>query len=70
MQFRAKPREEDAVKALQEAKQADFNNPTKLAKEIIEGRQVTLICHMIEVENSLGRSLVIDLSASTENKFR
>ena len=25
---------------------------------------------MIEVENNLGRSLVIDLSADSENKFR
>ena len=41
-----------------------------LAKDIIEGRQVKKTCHMIEVENNLGRSLVIDLSADSENKFR
>ena len=29
-----------------------------------------MVCHMVEVENNLGRSLVIDLSAPTESKFR
>ena len=43
---------------------------SKLAKEIIEGKQVTMVCHMIEIENNLGRSLVIDLTATTESKFR
>ena len=29
-----------------------------------------MVCHMVEIENNLGRSLVIDLTAKTENKFR
>jgi len=29
-----------------------------------------MICHLVEAENMLGRSTVIDLSAKTENKFR
>lgn len=29
-----------------------------------------MTCHMLEVENNLGRSLVIDLGATTESKFR
>ena len=41
-----------------------------MTKEIIDGKQTTMVCHMVEVENNLGRSLVIDLTASTESKFR
>ena len=73
VQFRTNPREEDAVEALVDVNMTDLEDPlkiSKLAKEIIEGRQVKKICHMIEVENNLGRSLVIDLSANSENKFR
>ena len=29
-----------------------------------------MTCHMLEVENNLGRSLVIDLGATSESKFR
>jgi hypothetical protein len=29
-----------------------------------------MTCHMVEVENNLGRSLVIDLGADSDNKFR
>ena len=29
-----------------------------------------MVCHMIEVENNLGRSLVIDLNAKSPSKFR
>ncbi len=29
-----------------------------------------MICHLVEAENMLGRSTVIDLSAKGENKFR
>ena len=73
IQFRAKPKEEDAIDALQSATQADFNDPTlisKLAKDIITGNTVTMVCHMVEVENNLGRSLVIDLGAEGDNKFK
>ena len=73
IQFRAKPKEEDAKNALQAATQADFNDPAKvaqLAKNFIDGNTVTMVCHMVEVENNLGRSLVIDLGAEGENKFK
>ena len=70
IQFRAKPKEEDAIDALQSATQADFNDPTMLAKDIITGNTVTMVCHMVEVENNLGRSLVIDLGAEGDNKFK
>ena len=29
-----------------------------------------MTCHMVQVENNLGRSLVIDLKADSDNKFR
>ena len=29
-----------------------------------------MVCHMVEVENNLGRSLVIDLTAEGDNKFK
>lgn len=29
-----------------------------------------MTCHMVEVENNLGRSLVIDLGTKSPNKFR
>ena len=29
-----------------------------------------MVAHMIEVENNLGRSLVIDLNAKSPSKFR
>ena len=29
-----------------------------------------MVCHMVEVENNLGRSLVIDLNATSPSKFR
>ena len=43
---------------------------SKLAKEVIAGKLTTMVCHMLEVENNLGRSLVIDLSCGGPNKFR
>lgn len=36
---------------------------SKLAKEIIAGQLCTLTCHLVQVENNLGRSLVIDLAS-------
>ena len=29
-----------------------------------------MICHLVEAENNLGRSVVIDLTAACDNKFR
>ena len=71
--FRKQPAEENAIELIRGASAADFKNEAalkKLAKEISTGKDCTMICHMIEVENNLGRSLVIDLSAKTASKFR
>ena len=41
-----------------------------LARELIEGEECTMVCHLVKAESSLGRSTVIDLSTSHANKFR
>ena len=42
-----------------------------MAKTIVKGEVCSMICHMVEVENNLGRSLVIDLKADCkDNRFR
>ena len=43
---------------------------SKLSKELVTGQNCTMTCHMVQVENNLGRSLVIDLSSKSPNKFR
>ena len=36
----------------------------------MQGEDCSMTCHMVEVENNLGRSLVIDLETESDNKFR
>ena len=51
----------------------DLKNPAKksaIAEEIAFGDRSTMICKMIDLQTILGRSLVIDLSAATDSKFR
>ena len=43
---------------------------SQIAKQAVEGQTCKLVCYIVEVVNTLGRSTVIDLSAQTENKFR
>lgn len=71
--FKKQPTEDSAIEAINNISKADFKNEAqlkKLAKDIVTGKDCTMICHMLEVENNLGRSLVIDLSAKTPSKFR
>lgn len=42
----------------------------KIAKDLLEGETATLTCHLLESENHLGRSLVIDLNAPLTNNVR
>ena len=73
MTFKKQPTEDSAIEAINNISKADFKNEAqlkKLAKEIVTGKECSMICHMLEVENNLGRSLVIDLSAKTPSKFR
>jgi hypothetical protein len=41
-----------------------------LVKDIVEGGEVEMTCHLVQSENLLGRSTVIDLTAVGDNKFR
>lgn len=43
---------------------------SQLSKSIVKGQACSLVCHQVQLENNLGRSLVIDLNAKTANKFR
>ena len=73
MTFKKQPTEDNAVEAIDSMDTKNFKDEAKLkklAKDITTGKDCTMICHMIEVENNLGRSLVIDLSAKTASKFR
>ena len=42
----------------------------KISKSIVEGESCELVGHLVESENHLGRSLVIDLDAPAHNNFR
>lgn len=73
VQFRKQPNEADAAELLEGATAKDFKDSGKLnqlVKDMINGATCTMTCHMIEVENNLGRSTVIDLNAKTPSKFR
>jgi hypothetical protein len=37
---------------------------------VLEGEPCEITCHLVKAENKLGRSLVIDLNATTPSKFR
>jgi hypothetical protein len=43
---------------------------SKLAKDLIEGEECTMTCHLVKAESVLGRSTVIDLLSTHTNKFR
>ena len=42
----------------------------KLSKNLIEGETVEITGHLLESDNNLGRSLIIDLNAPKTNNFR
>ena len=71
--FRKQPTAEHAQEKLEQIKFDDLKKKeilTTVAKDIIEGQRVTMVCHLVEAQNSLGRSLVTDLSSAAPNKFR
>ncbi len=71
--FQKQATESSAIQALSDADQSYFKDPKKvkeLAKQLIEGQNCKMTCHMVKVENNLGRSLVIDLNSDSDNKFR
>ena len=72
--FKKQASEAAAVERVLNADASDFTDKKKsaaLAKALLQGQDCSLLCHMVEVENNLGRSLVIDLQAPDKNnKFR
>ena len=48
----------------------DNKKLSALSKDLIAGQNCVMTCHMVEVENNLGRSLVIYLGSKSPNKFR
>ena len=73
IEFQKQASESNAIQALTNADAASFKDPKKikdLAKQLIAGQPCKLTCHMVQVENNLGRSLVIDLNSDSDNKFR
>ena len=73
VQFHKQPNKDTAKDLLEATSFKDLKDKMKvaeLAKELTEGSLTTMICHLVDVENNLGRSTVIDISAKTDNKFR
>ena len=73
IEFHKQPNKDTAQELLEVASFKDLKDKKKvaeLAKEITEGGLTTMTCHLVDVENNLGRSTVIDLTAKTDNKFR
>ena len=71
--FKKQATEANAAALLEAATKSDFTDSKKLsalAKSIVEGEMCQMTCNMVQVENNLGRSLVIDLKADRENNFR
>lgn len=68
--FRKQPTEENALSLIQRVDQSALRNDSMLrlmSKELISGQTVQMTCHMVKVENNLGRSLVIDLNGKGPN---
>lgn len=72
--FKKQANKENALQLLQNAGKNWFKDDklmATLAKGITQGENCVLTCRMVQVENNLGRSLVVDLKAdSADNKFR
>lgn len=73
VQFRKQANVEATVELLQAASFKDLKDQKKLSalsKSIVEGEVCTMVCHLVQTENLLGRSTVIDLGSKSDNKFR
>ena len=73
VQFKKKVDPKNVENDLNKMKVADLKKPAELknlSKQIIEGQTETITGHLLESENNLGRSLVIDLNAPCTNNVR
>lgn len=48
----------------------DNKQVNEIVKNLTQGELCTMVCHLINAENHLGRSTVIDLNVHWGNKFR
>lgn len=63
-------RAKELLDATSVAQLKDQKNLSQIVKDLTQGELCTMTCHLVKVENNLGRSTVIDLTARTDNKFR
>ena len=71
--FKKQANVDAAAKRLDSVSLNDLKNPAKksaIAEEIAFGERSTMICKIVDLQTILGRSLVIDFSATSDSKFR
>ncbi len=71
--FKKQANVDAAAKRLDSVSLNDLKNPAKksaIAEEIAFGERSTMICKILDLQTILGRSLVIDFSATSDSKFR
>ena len=67
--FKKQVKAEDLAAQLSAATVADFKDANKLkqlTKSVTEGATTQMTCYLVELQNILGRSTVIDLNAKTD----
>jgi hypothetical protein len=45
-------------------------NLGKIAKDLVDGEKVELVCHLLDSDNNLGRSLIIDLNSTGPSNIK
>jgi len=69
--FHKQPTVDNALAKLESTSFKDLaKKASALAKDLTEGEVCQITGHLVKVENNLGRSTVIDLTAKGENRFR
>mgnify|MGYP000176511351 CR=1 FL=1 len=71
MQFKKKIDPKEIEDKLSGLKAKDLSSKLKdLSKQLLEGETCEIVGHLLESENNLGRSIVIDLNAPLSNNIR
>ncbi len=73
VRFHKKVTEEHVISQMEAAAIGDFSNQqslNKLVKSMLDGEICQMQCYLVNCDNELGRSTVIDLTAKGDNKFR
>ena len=71
VQFKKKIDPKDIEDKLSGLKAKDLSSKLKdLSKQLLEGETCEIVGHLLESENNLGRSIVIDLNAPLSNNIR